>query len=125
MTPYNREKLSNRWVWTAAIGLVLFLLIQVFPTSYQLFQSDNHSVLTRAQAEEQAISIAERQFGLIRSDISDTTVTHLSDSDAVGYYAKNNLLSDYNKQWDASMPTDYYRVDLHLGGQSGTLLLLL
>lgn len=127
MIPYNQDKLSQRWIWAAAIGLLLFLFMQVLPTSYPLFQSDkdNHSVLTRSQAEEQAVSLAERQFGLTRSDIGDTSVTHLSDSDSVGYYAKNNLLSDYNKQWDASMPTDYYRVDLHLNGQSGTLVLLL
>lgn len=125
MIPYNQAKLSSRWVWTAAVGLALFLLIQVFPTSYTLFQTDNHEVLTRSQAENAALRIAERQFGIPRSDIGDATVTHLSDSDAVGYYAKNRLLSDYNKQWDATIPTDYYRVDLHLGGRSGTLLLLL
>lgn len=125
MIPYNQAKLSSRWVWTAAVGLALFLLIQVFPTSYTLFKSDNHDVLTRSQAENMAFGMAERQFGISRSDIGDSSVTHLSDSDAVGYYAKNRLLSDHDKQWDATMPTDYYRVDLHLREQSGTLLLLL
>ncbi|WP_027087845.1 CPBP family glutamic-type intramembrane protease [Cohnella panacarvi] len=125
MIPNHQAKLSRGWMWTAAVGLALFLLIQVFPTSYSLFQSDNHDVLPRTQAENLALGIAERQFGITRSEIGDATVTHLSDSDAVGYYAKNHLLSDYNEQWDATMPTDYYRVDLHLGGQSGTLLLLL
>ncbi|MBO9596732.1 MAG: CPBP family intramembrane metalloprotease [Cohnella sp.] len=125
MIPYNQAKLSSRWAWTAAVGLALFLLIQVFPTSYSLFQSDNHDVLTRSQAENAAFGIAERLFGIPRSDIGDATVTHLSDSDAVGYYAKNHLLPDYKKQWDATLPTDYYRVDLHLDGHSGTLLLFL
>jgi len=125
MIPYNQAKLSSRWVWTAAVGLALFLLIQVFPTSYTMFKSDNHDVLTRSQAENLAIGIAERQFGIPGSDIGVTSVTHLSDSDAVGYYAKNHLLSDHTKQWGKVMPTDYYRVDLHLREQSGTLLLLL
>ncbi len=125
MIPYNQAKLSSGWMWTAAVGLALFLLIQVFPTSYSLFQSDNHDVLTRAQAENIAFGIAERQFGITRSEIGESSVTHLSDSEAVGYYAKNHLLPDYDKQWDATIPTDYYRVDLHLSGQSGTLLLLL
>lgn len=125
MTLNTQVKLSNRWVWTAAIGLALFLLIQVFPTSYQLFQSDNRAVLTRSQAEDRAIILAEGKFGIRRSDIGDTKITHLSDSDAVGYYAKYDLLTKYNKLWDAFLPTDYYRVDLHLNGRSGTLLLLL
>ncbi|MFC5528541.1 CPBP family intramembrane glutamic endopeptidase [Cohnella yongneupensis] len=125
MPQHNQASLSRRWVWTAAISLLLFLFIQVLPTTYQQLQSDDQKVLTRAQAENQAVSIAEKRFGIERGTIGKVTVTQLSDSDAVGYYAKNNLMSEYDKRLDATLPTDYYRVDLHLGGSSGTLKLLL
>ncbi|MFD0675141.1 hypothetical protein [Cohnella sp. GCM10027633] len=125
MPAHDQDTLSRRWVWTAAIGLALFLLIQVLPTSLQVFKTEDHDVLTRAQAENKALSAAADRFGVARSDVSETTVTHLSDSDAVGYYSKNDLGKAYDDRLDATMPTDYYRVDLHLAGDGGTLRLLL
>ena len=123
--PASSDTLSRRFIWAAAIGLALFVLIQVFPSSARLFQSDDRDVMTRAEAERAALSVAAERFGISRADVGETTVTHLSDSDAVGYYVKNDLLSVYEKRFDAALPTDYYRVDLHLTGGRGTLRELL
>lgn len=125
MPIHNEDNLSRRWIWTAAIGLILFLLIQVLPTSLQVFQSESRGVMTRSEAERTALAFAVDRFGIQGADVAVTSVTHLSDSDAVGYYSKNDLLQTYDEQLDKAMPTDYYRVDLHLTGDGGALRLLL
>lgn len=125
MSLHESDALSRRWLWLSAIGLILFLLVQVLPTSAQLFQTGDEAVMTRSKAERTAFSVASDRFGVRDADVNEVTVTHLSDSDAVGYYAKNDLLKAYNDRLDATLPTDYYRVDLHLNGGEGTLRLLL
>jgi len=125
LSPIKPIVMNNRWLLAAALGMILFVLIQVFPVTGQMFQSGRHPVLDRTAAEQKAVEIASERFGVRGSDIVDAVVTHLSDSDAVGYFSKNGLLDAYNKQWSGAVPTDFYRVDLQLGGQAGTLMLSL
>ncbi|RED75495.1 CPBP family intramembrane glutamic endopeptidase [Cohnella phaseoli] len=113
--------LDKRWVWTAAIGLAFFLLIQVFPISGQLFSMNTSTVLTRAEAEQRAIVWAADKFGVAASDINKTTVTHMTDSRTNGYLSKQALTGEYDKLWAAATPTDVYVVELYVNGTSGSL----
>ncbi len=113
--------LDKRWVWTAAIGLAFFLLIQVFPISGQLFSMNTSTVLTRAEAEQRAIVWAADKFGVAASDINKTTVTHMTDSRTNGYLSKQALTGEYDKLWAAATPTDVYVVELYVNGTPGSL----
>ncbi|MFC4597006.1 hypothetical protein [Cohnella hongkongensis] len=113
--------LDKRWVWTAAIGLALFLLIQVFPITGQLFTTNASAVLTRAEAERKAIEWANEKFGIEAADVSKTTVTHMTDSKANGYLSKHGLTASYDKLWAAAAPTDVYVVELTISGSPGAL----
>jgi hypothetical protein len=122
LVPFQQDK---RWIWTAVVGLLLFLLIQVFPVTGQLFVMDVHPVMKRSEAESKALVLALARFGIQSDKVEKTSVTHLSDSDTVGYFSKYNLLDTYDKQWSQSTPTDVYLVDLHLTDNAGDLLLFL
>ncbi|WP_182302219.1 CPBP family intramembrane glutamic endopeptidase [Cohnella cholangitidis] len=116
--------LDKRWIWTATIGFLFFLLIQVFPITGQLFAIDVQDVMTRSKAEDKALEWAEAKFGIRPDQTEKKTVTHLSDSDTTGYFSKYKLYDAYEKQWSASAPTDTYAVELHLR-EKGKLLLFL
>ncbi|MCD9023979.1 CPBP family intramembrane glutamic endopeptidase [Cohnella silvisoli] len=120
LSPFQLDK---RWLWTAAIGLLLFLLIQVFPVTGQLFTTDVHPVMTRTTAENKAFEWATSRFGIKHEEVDAVTVTHLSDSDTVGYFTKNQLMDSYNKKWSKFAPTDVYAVKLHLRDKAEALLL--
>jgi hypothetical protein len=120
--PFQQDK---RWVWTAVAGLLLFLFIQVFPITGQLFTADVHPVMTRSEAESSAVQLATSRFAVQPDDINQVTVTHITDSQTVGYLSKHELLGAYDKQWSTATPTDVYAIDLQLNGDAGHLLLYL
>ncbi|KIL36159.1 hypothetical protein SD71_09380 [Cohnella kolymensis] len=116
---------DRRWLWASGIGLALFLFIQVFPVTGGLFSSNNHPVLPRAAAENKALELAADKFLIKPNQVQEVYVTHLSDSETIGYLSKYDLLQDYDKQWSGEVPADVYRVDLHLRGDAGILELSL
>jgi len=120
----NSSPLDKRWLWTSVVGFLLFLFIQVFPVTGQLFATDVTQVMTRSEAEHRAIDWATARFGIQPGQIEQATVTHLSDSDTVGYLSKYDLLSTYEKQWSADTPTDVYAVELKLRDSDASSLLL-
>ncbi|XID95760.1 hypothetical protein ACF3MZ_15080 [Paenibacillaceae bacterium WGS1546] len=115
--------IGRGWVWMSAVGLLLFLLIQIFPMTGQLFESHSQKVLTRAEAERQAIRIASDKFGIAPDDVTKTTLTHVSDSKTIGYFSKNGLVKAYNEQWMRTTPADVYIAQLRMNGIPGTLSL--
>ncbi|MFC4303911.1 CPBP family intramembrane glutamic endopeptidase [Cohnella boryungensis] len=123
MNPQDRMNLDKRWVWAAAVGLVIFLFIQVFPITGQLFAVSSSSVLTRAEAKQQALKLAGDNFGLRPDEIDSTTVTHMTDSKTTGYFSKNKLLNVYDKQWADFAPTDVYAIKVYARGLEGALVL--
>ncbi|MDB4868104.1 MAG: family intrarane metalloprotease [Cohnella sp.] len=110
--------------WVACVGLILFALIQVFPIAVSS-DSGNNQALSRDSAKKAALRIAEDQFHIPAEQVGSIVLTHLSDSDAVGYFSKNRLLDRYEKQWAANYPTDVYRADLQVAGKSSALILML
>jgi len=117
--------LDKRWIWTAAVGLAFFLLIQVFPVTGQLFTADVQHVMTRSEAEKTAIATATEKFGINAEDIDKTTVTHISDSKTTGYFSKYSLMNEYDRIWSEKTPTDVYVVQLFIRGVKGALALSL
>src|ERR1700730_8693185 len=98
----GQRQLDKRWIWMASVGLLLFLLIQVFPVTGQLFKTDVHPILTRAEADNRAIGWATAKFGISRDQVDKVTITHLSDSKTVGYFTKYRLMDTYDKLWSKS-----------------------
>ncbi|MBW5447309.1 CPBP family intramembrane metalloprotease [Cohnella sp. CFH 77786] len=117
--------MSPLWVWAAGIGFVVFLVIQVFPIFWGSDAGEGRAI-SREEAERAARSVAETRFGISGDQIgSGIEITHMSNSGAVGYFSKTELLERYKQTWSQHHPTDVYRADLLLGGDSGTLTLYL
>lgn len=116
---------DRRWLWAAGAGLALFLFIQVFSLTGELFSANNHPVLTRSAAEARGLELALSKFGIQADQVEETDVTHLTDSKTIGYLSKHELIDTYNKEWSNTLPADVYRVDLHLHGRAGILQLSL
>jgi hypothetical protein len=120
--PFRNTFGSPLWKTAAAIGLILFILIQIWPLAWRFFAEDAQ-VLPRNAAAEAALDIAREQFG-IAAGPGQLSLVHLSDSDAVGYLSKEKLIDQYTKKWAKDYPTDVYRADLPLP-EGGTLTLFL
>lgn len=116
---------NKRWMWATVIGLLLFLLIQVFPVTGQMFATNIHPVLSRSEVENRAIELVSNRFAIKSDNIDEVSVTHLTDSYTVGYLSKHELLDDYSKQWASKTPTDVYAIDFKLTEEAGRLLLYL
>lgn len=106
-------------VFASMVGLILFLFIQVLPMA-----TESRTRISRETAEEKALLIAENNFGLRQVEVK-VEITHMSDSAAVGYFNKEELLNSYKKEWSDNYPTDLYRADIHLPDGRGTLILFL
>ncbi|HEY8528790.1 MAG TPA: hypothetical protein VIL22_03800 [Paenibacillaceae bacterium] len=105
----------------ALAGLLLFLLIQVFPFIRE-FAKEPFQVLTRGEIRQRAEALAAERFGVDPGRIVSLDVTYLTDSPTVGYFSKHELLDEYEKAWYAEFPTDTYRADLLLDDGSRLLL---
>ncbi|WP_123039462.1 type II CAAX prenyl endopeptidase Rce1 family protein [Cohnella candidum] len=119
MRRIGQKSANPLWGWAAGIGLVVFLFIQVFPL---LWNRDAGNALSRGAAEQAAVKIAAERFG-IAGEPTGLDLTHLSDSDTVGYFSKYGLLDEYKKEWSDRHPTDVYRADLRYGEERLTLYL--
>ncbi|MBB6670959.1 CPBP family intramembrane glutamic endopeptidase [Cohnella nanjingensis] len=117
--------LSFRWYVISGIGFLLFLFLQVFPNSDQISSSGGNGVLERDAARQQALGYAAEKWGIRPDETSRIVVTHLSDSDTVGYLSKERLSKAYDKTWDAKFPTDVYEVELRPAGSDERLTLAL
>ena len=123
MTTRRRSAKTERILRASAlIGLLLFLLIQVFPIVRD-FAKEPYRVLTREEIRQRAEALAVERFGADDpSRIVSIDVTYLSDSLAVGYFSKHGLLDDYDKTWDDQFPADRYLAELRLNDGSRLLL---
>jgi len=117
--------LDKRWIWASTIGFAVFLLVQVFPITGQMFATKTSDVLTRTEAERQALALADAKFGLSPADVGKTTVTHMTDSDTNGYFSKYGYMDEYDKQRSKSAPTDVYLVEVYAKDMPGALALSL
>ncbi|TJY39773.1 CPBP family intramembrane metalloprotease [Cohnella pontilimi] len=115
---------QSRWRWAAWAGLILFALIQILPSALSS-QTGGGTALSRDEAKRQALLIASERFGISADRVDRVLLVHTSNSKAVGYFSKEELLSRYQQEWEPNYPTDVYRADLVLAAGEGTLTLML
>lgn len=95
----------------AAVGLILFLLFQVFPsTNPDSTEMASPNIISKEQARQAASSFAQEFLQFTAAETDDTLVTYQSKSELYGYLAKEKRLSEYNKTYEAKYPYDVYRV---------------
>ncbi|TYA10829.1 CPBP family intramembrane metalloprotease [Paenibacillus faecis] len=107
--PQRRMKTGTLW-GLAALGLVLFVLLQILPStaSETLQLEQSAQVLTKEQAKAAAFKFAEDELGL--SPGPDAVVTYQTQSDVYGYLAKEKLTDDYLQKYEKQFPYDVFRV---------------
>ena len=122
---HRPQSVPRPWIWFAGVGLIAFMLIQVYPILRGTGVQEGHT-FSRHAAQRQALAVAAGKFGGANaSDWGKPEITYLSDSAAAGYLAQTKLFDAYRAQWDADYPIDVYRADLRMPGDSGALTLFL
>ncbi|QYR20493.1 CPBP family intramembrane metalloprotease [Paenibacillus sp. sptzw28] len=108
----NQYQIQPNWKifsWLALAGIILYLLVQVLPsTSEAFFGTGSEKVIAKSEAERAAADFAERQF---KQKPVEAHAVHQSDSLLYGYLSKEKLLNEYDKEWDAAFPTDTFQVN--------------
>lgn len=95
----------------AAVGLILFLLFQVFPwANPDDAEMASPDIISKEQARQAASRFAQEHLQFAAADTDEALVTYQSKSELYGYLAKEKRLSEYNKTYEAKYPYDVYRV---------------
>lgn len=104
-----------RWIMMlGAVGLVLFLLMQIVPiftaASSEDANADSASrVLNRHEAAGQALAFAGKKFGTVTGQ---PHAVHQSDSMLYGYLSREHQLSAYSQAYDSRFPTDTFQTEV-------------
>ncbi|REE57471.1 CAAX prenyl protease-like protein [Paenibacillus taihuensis] len=102
--------------WLGGIGIIIYLLIQILPsTAESFFDSNSEPVISKTKAEETAASFVKKQFHVTPDSVH---AVHQSDSLLYGYLEKNKLTKSYEKQFDAQFPTDTFQVTAEMPDDS-------
>lgn len=108
---------TNEWkkyVLAAIILLIVFVGVEVVPV---IVQTNEHEyggkVISKEEAEQQAIALAEKQTGLT---VSSARAVHQSDKLLAGYLSKEKLLEEYEDKYDKLFPVDTFQVNLEFAG---------
>lgn len=89
--PFGRKlKTSTLWI-LASLGLVIFVLLQVLPTtvseSLQVEQTKN--IISKDEAKQSAVNFMESTLG-ISGNLNETLVTYETYSEVYGYLSRKN-----------------------------------
>ncbi|MCJ8013933.1 CPBP family intramembrane metalloprotease [Paenibacillus sp. KQZ6P-2] len=104
----------------AFIGLVLFILFQVLPsTASDTLEQQNTKVISKEQAKDAAVAFAQNTLHLQIDMNKEALVTYQSKSDLYGYLSREKLLDKYNKTYEKNYPYDVFRVRLTEKGGNG------
>lgn len=96
-----------------AIGLILFVLFQVLPsTASDTLEQQNTKVISKEAAENAARQFAGDTLNIQPDGSTKALVTYQTRSDLYGYLSKEKLLGKYNKSFEKQFPYDVYRVRL-------------
>ncbi|WP_438347192.1 CPBP family intramembrane glutamic endopeptidase [Paenibacillus sp. FA6] len=99
----------------AAIGLLLFMIVQVFPsTASDTLEQQSSDLISKERAREVATQYAESQLQLQVLSSQESLVTYQSHSELYGYLAKEKLVKKYNETFTSKYPYDVYRVRLEV-----------
>jgi hypothetical protein len=102
----------NLYTWLAAAGLILFLIVQVIPsTAETFFGTGSEEVIGKSAAERAAAEFALARFKQMPESME---TVHQSDSLLYGYLEKEKLSQTYEKKYDVRFPTDTYQVNAQM-----------
>lgn len=100
----------KRYLAAAIIGLIIFAVIDVIPTTVQSIKGEfGGKVIQKAEAELLASAFAEKQAGL---SVEESRAVHQTDKILNGYLMKEELYKTYYKEYDSRFPTDTYQVEV-------------
>ncbi len=87
----------TRYSWLAAIGAIIYVMIQIVPsTAESFFGTNNEPVISKSSAEQAASDFAMLQF---KERPLHVHAVHQSDSLLLGYISKEKLNSSYEKKY--------------------------
>ncbi|MFC5652409.1 CPBP family intramembrane glutamic endopeptidase [Paenibacillus solisilvae] len=98
----------RNYSWLAAIGAIIYVLIQIVPsTAESFFGTSSDPVISKSSAEQAALDFAKLQF---KERPLSVHAIHQSDSLLFGYLSKEKLNSSYEKKFDKAFPIDTFQV---------------
>ncbi|AZN40136.1 CPBP family glutamic-type intramembrane protease [Paenibacillus albus] len=102
--------------WLAGIGIIIYLLIQIVPsTAESFFDSNSEPVIAKSKAEDAAAAFVKKQFHVTPNSVH---AVHQSDSLLYGYLEKNKLTKSYEKLYEEQFPTDTFQVTAKMPDRS-------
>lgn len=111
--PLHLKSEKQPLVLLGIIGLILFLIFQVFPsTASDTSEVKTPDMITKAAAIDAAERFAQEHLQYSNTSTETPLVTYQSRSDVYGYFSKEKLLREYNKKYESKYPYDVYRVRL-------------
>jgi hypothetical protein len=106
----------TRYSWLAAIGAIIYVMIQIVPsTAESFFGTNSEPVISKSSAEQAASDFAMIQF---KERPLQVHAVHQSDSLLLGYISKEKLNSSYEKKFDKAFPIDTFQVHADLSDGS-------
>ncbi|CAM3458537.1 MULTISPECIES: CPBP family intramembrane glutamic endopeptidase [Paenibacillus] len=115
--PLKLKPNLKKLIAPAIIGLILFLIFQVLPsTSFESTDTPYPQIISKDEAEQAASRFARERLGFPAAEGEDPLVTYQSNSELYGYLTKEKKLKEYNKNYEAKYPYDVYRVRFTLPG---------
>ncbi|SEO19596.1 type II CAAX prenyl endopeptidase Rce1 family protein [Paenibacillus sp. OV219] len=102
--------------WLAGIGIIIYLLIQIVPsTAESFFDTNSEPVISKSKAEDTAAAFVRKQFHVTPISLH---AVHQSDSLLYGYLEKNKLTKSYENLYDKQFPTDTFQVTAKMPDRS-------
>ena len=113
------NRIQTNWAsysWLAAIGAIIYVMIQIVPsTAESFFGTNSEPVISKSSAEQAASDFAMLQF---KERPLQVHAVHQSDSLLLGYISKEKLNSSYEKKFDKAFPIDTFQVHADLSDGS-------
>lgn len=121
--PLQQRVLSKRLIISGIIGLILFIMFQVAPQLIASSTEEDTTVISKAEARENAISFAAGKLGFAEAANDQWSVEYQTDSAFYGYMSREKLLEDYTKnKLDQRYPFDVFHVALNVSDEKDTHL---
>ncbi|MBW7474592.1 CPBP family intramembrane metalloprotease [Paenibacillus oenotherae] len=115
----NQLKQQPNWTLYsifAAIGIVIYLVVQVLPSTAQsFFDAGTSGIIAKSAAEEAADEFVQAHFG---QKPASTHAIHQSNQLLYGYLSKEKLFDQYGEKYDDRFPTDTFQVNTEMPDDS-------